>query len=279
MENKYVFKVEGPAFDETMPLHLVIESLSNFQSIVDKTYLGLKGSKQRISKKERQFFQIQASSFEKGSLIINFDIFFAATQFSLPFMTTLGPQNVWDYTRESFNFLKLIYGAAQRDVQPNYSFENNSDFNVHVGDNHYHFHGPVYQIGESAQNNYRKLAHLTGLGVSSIKAGPADNPEIALGPDDENLFDLPSQIDQKPITVNCEIFDFNKFGNNGKLLVGESQAVPEGEYKFTIWGDQDNVNYIYSTLRPQVTISCLKERRLNPFEGEAVFKLHITGVE
>ena len=69
MENKYVFKVEGPALEDVLPLHLVIESLSNFHSIIDKTYLGLKGSKQRISKKERQFFQIQASSFEKGSLM------------------------------------------------------------------------------------------------------------------------------------------------------------------------------------------------------------------
>lgn len=76
MENKYVFKLEGPALEEVLPLHFVVDSLSDFQSIVDKTYLGLKGGKQRISKKERQFFQIHATSIERSSLITNFDIFF-----------------------------------------------------------------------------------------------------------------------------------------------------------------------------------------------------------
>ncbi len=95
---------------------------------------------------------------------------------------------------------------------------------------------------------------------------------------DKNLFDLPSEIDNNPIELQCEIFDFNKFKNSGRLLVAVGQSLSQGEYSFSIYGDQDNVNYIYSMLRSQVTVSCLKESRLNPFAGEAVFRLHITGV-
>lgn len=274
----YLYKLEGPILKENIPIHIAIDSLYNFQSILDKTYLGLKGDKQRLSKKERQYFQLRAQKFERGSLLTYFEIFLATTQLTLPFFTSLGPQSIWDYTKDSFTFLKLIYGAAQIGEQPTYTFHDNKDFTVHIGDIHNHFHGPVYQIGENALKNYRNLAHLTEEGISLISAGTTEQEDIKLVEKDKNLFDLPSEIEKDPIELKCEIFDFNKFNNKGRLLVAEGQNLPQGEYKFSIYGDQDNVNYIYSMLRPQVTITCLKESRLNPFAGEAVFRLHITGV-
>lgn len=274
----YLYKLEGPILEENIPIHIAIDSLYNFQSILDKTYLGLKGDKQRLSKKERQYFQLRAQKFERGSLLTYFEIFLATTQLTLPFFTSLGPQSIWDYTKDSFTFLKLIYGAAQIGEQPTYTFHDNKDFTVHIGDTHNHFHGPVYQIGENALNNYRNLAHLTEEGISLISAGTTEQEDIKLVEKDKNLFDLPSEIEKDPIELKCEIFDFNKFNNKGRLLVAEGQNLPQGEYKFSIYGDQDNVDYIYSMLRPQVTITCLKESRLNPFAGEAVFRLHITGV-
>ena len=278
MEERYLFKLEGPILDNNIPLHIAIESLSNFQAIVDKSYLGLKGGKKRLSKKERQFFQLRAQQFERGSFLTYFEIFFATTQLTLPFMTSLGPQSVWDYTKESFNFLKLIFSAAQKGQQPTYSFNDNQNFTVQIGDTHHHYHSTVYQIGENALKNYRNLAHLTEQGISAITAGTIEQEDIKLLEKDKNLFDLPSEIDNNPIELQCEIFDFNKFKNSGRLLVAAGQSLSQGEYSFSIYGDQDNVNYIYSMLRSQVTVSCLKESRLNPFAGEAVFRLHITGV-
>ena len=65
----------------------------------------------------------------------------------------------------------------------------------------------------------------------------------------------------------------------GKLSVSqESQSIPKGEFKFTIFGKQDNVNYIYSMLKPEVELHCLIEMESNPFGEDKVHKLHITGV-
>lgn len=275
---QFLYKIEGPILEKNIPLHIAIDSLSNFQAVVDKTYLGLKGEKQRLSKKERQYFQLRAQAFERGSLLTYFEIFLTTQQLTLPFISSLGPQTIWDYTKFSFEFLKLIYTAAQKGEQPTYEFHDNKDFTVHIGDTHHHYHGPVYQIGENALTNYRNLAHLIEGGVSRISAGTTEQEDIALDTKDQNLFDLPSQIENDHIDIKCEIFDFNKFNNKGRLLVAEGQYLPQGEYNFSIYGDQDNVDYIYSMLRPQVTIRCLKESRLNPFAGEAVFRLHITGV-
>ena len=39
-----------------------------------------------------------------------------------------------------------------------------------------------------------------------------------------------------------------------------------------------NVEYIYTLLRPQVSLYCLVEEAMSPFGGVDVHKLHITGV-
>ena len=89
---RYHFSLEGPILEDNVPLHIAVDSLSNFQAIVDRTYLELKGEKKRLSKKERKFFQLRAYSFERGSFTTYFEIFFATGQLVLPFMSSLGQQ-------------------------------------------------------------------------------------------------------------------------------------------------------------------------------------------
>ena len=77
----------------------------------------------------------------------------------------------------------------------------------------------------------------------------------------------------------CEIYDFNKYKNVGKLSVkAKNQPVHIGEYNFTISGSQNNIDYIYSMLKPEVELICLIEMESNPFGNDKVYKLHITGV-
>jgi len=39
MEN-FTFKLEGPIFQEGVPIHIAIKAWDNFQSIIDRTHLG-----------------------------------------------------------------------------------------------------------------------------------------------------------------------------------------------------------------------------------------------
>lgn len=81
------------------------------------------------------------------------------------------------------------------------------------------------------------------------------------------------------IDIKCEVFNFNKYRNSGQLAVKiPEQKIPEGVYNFTIFGNQDNVDYIYSMLKPEVILTCLMEIALSPFGGHDIHKLHITGV-
>ena len=92
MEN-FSFKLQGPIFQEGVPIHIAIKAWDNFQSIIDRTYL-IATDSQRIGAKEREKYFLRATTFE---------IFLAGTQLVLPFLGTLGPQNLWKYTKETFN--------------------------------------------------------------------------------------------------------------------------------------------------------------------------------
>ncbi|MBT1076977.1 hypothetical protein [Geobacter grbiciae] len=275
------FKIDGPAFKEGSPIHISVAALDSFQSILDKSYLVLAGAK-RMSAKDREIFYLRATSFRQGSLLTNFEIVLSGIQLGLPFVSSFGPQNFWEYTKDSFSFLKNVCTAVQKNEKPTYEFNNQGDASVHIGDNHYHYHAPVIQIAELALPNYQDLAHLIDpLKVNKILSKPAnqEEPDIYIGPKDRGMFDIPTRIEKETVYLKCEIYDFNKYKNKGKLSVKiPEQAVPQGDYNFEIFGSQDNVEYIYSMLKPLVELYCLIEMESNPFGDDKVNKLHITGV-
>ena len=102
----------------------------------------------------------------------------------LPFAGTLGPQNIWAFTKDSFAFLKLICESVQNDEKSTYEYKNNGDVKVRTGDIINHFHGPVIQIGELALPSYQALACLIDpQKFDHISAGPKKHkePDIFIG--------------------------------------------------------------------------------------------------
>ena len=275
------YKIDGPALRDGIPLHIAAASLDYFQAVLDKTYLIAVGSK-KMSGRDRNVFQLRASSFSRGSLLTNFEIVLTGAQLTLPFIGTLGPQNVWEYTKDTFNFLKVVCGAVQKGEKPQYVFQNNGDVTVKTGNTVNNYYGTVIQIGELALPSYQNLAHLIDpKKLDEISAGQSEQekPDIFIGKNDRDIFDIPTRIEEETVRLLCEIYDFNKYKNVGKLSVkNKNQPVPIGEYNFTISGSQNNVDYIYSMLKPQVELICLIEMESNPFGDDKVHKLHITGV-
>ncbi|WP_421171616.1 hypothetical protein [Aeromonas dhakensis] len=279
--NEMQFKIDGEKLKDGVPLHIAIAALDQFQKIVDKSYLGVSGNK-RLTQKERDKFFIRTTEIKHGSLLTYFDIALQGVQLGLPFVSVYGPQNVWDATKDTFNFLRTVCTAVQNGKQPVYEFSNNGDAKVHIGDEVHHYHGTVIKIGKMALPNYQELATLLGKNkLNEISAGPVKNEvkDIFLGVDDSGAFDVPTKIQKDTIELHCEVFDFNKYKNAGKLNVSVAgQEIPVGEYSFSILGNQDNVDYIYSMLKPVVILNCLVELAISPFGGEEIHLLHIIGI-
>lgn len=275
------FKIDGPVLKHGVNLPVAIDALNNFQSILDKTFLVATNSK-RMTAGDRENFYIKVSEFKQGSLLVVFDIALRGVQLGIPFFSTIGPQNFWDITAETFDFLKVVCAAVQRGEKPQYRFDNNGDAIVTIDNSVRHYHGPVYNIAQLALPSYQSLAHLLHpRKVSEISAGREGAPKrgIYIGEGDRDAFEIPTHFEKETIELKCEIFDFNKHKNAGKLAVtAENQKIPPGDYSFSIFGAQDNVDYIYSMLRPEVTLHCLVEIASDPFGEDKVHALHVTAV-
>jgi hypothetical protein len=274
----FAFKLEGPIFQDGVPIHVAIKAWENFQSIIDKTYLVATES-HRIGPKEREKYYLKATTFEHSSFLTNFDILLTGTQLALPFIGSLGPQNLWEFTKETFSFLKLICTHKEDAQNVKIDVRNSQNTNVYIGDVHHHYNGPVFPIAEKSLPKYQELAHMLDQGkIEKISAGNKDDPEMVLQLEDKKLFDFPTKVQEGPIEIKCEIFTFNKFTNVGKLRISGDQAIPSGDYNFSIFGNQDNVNYIYSMLKPLITVKCLLEMAMSPLGVELISHLHITGI-
>ncbi len=275
------FKIDGPKLKDGVPIHIAVSALDHFQRIVDKSYLGITGSK-RITPKDREQYFLQVTEFKHGSLITYFDIALQGVQLGLPLVSAYGPQNLWAATKDTFNFLKTVCAAVQNGQKPHYEFNNEGDATVKIGNEIHNYNGTVIQIGKMALPNYQDLAHMLGSQkLSEISAGQTktESMDIYLEEKDSKIFDVPTKIEKETVELKCEVFDFNKYKNIGKLSVSEmGQAISIGEYNFAIFGKQDNVDYIYTMLKPEVILNCLIELEISPFGGEKIHLLHIIGI-
>lgn len=270
--------MEGPIFEDGMPLPLALSSLQEVQAIFDKTYLVLSGGR-KITKKDREQFYLKTFNIKHGSLETDLQIIYEVAQYTLPAIAAYYPNDVWDLTKQGWEFLKYIYGLASKGEKPMYEARDNSTINVYNGDNIQVYNAPVITIGELSVNHWRSLNHKLKQGqVNNYSMGNPESPEIHLKSFDKNIFDNPTHIDKTPVEINCDIYDFNKRNNAGKLTVTGSSDVSEGDYSFTVVGDQDRIEYISSMAKPEVTAVVLKEVSIDPLGESRIKRLHIIEV-
>lgn len=273
------FKMEGPIFDDGMPLPIALSSLQEVQAIFDKTYLVLSGGK-RITKKDREYFYLKTFNVKHGSLESDLQIVYELAQFTLPAIAAYTPRDIWDLTQQSWDFLKYIYGLASNGEKPMYEARDNSTINVYNGDNVKIYNAPVIKIGELSVNHWRSLNHKLKEGqVNNYSLGTPNEPEIKLNSLDKNIFDNPTHIDKAPVEISCDIYDFNKRNNVGKLTVTEPSGLSEGDYSFTVVGNQDHIEYISSMAQPEVKAVVLKEISIDPLGETRIKRLHIIEVQ
>lgn len=274
------FKIDGPGFAEGIPLHLLTDSLSDFQSLMDKTYLGLTQRK-RLSRDDRSRYYLLSKDITHGSAETDLGVILTGIQTAFPFFSALGPTGLWEYAKQSFDFLQFVYSGMKAGNQPTYSWSgDNSQFQVNTGTQTHTYNAPVYNIGQMSVNNYVSLVKpIEDKTLDYLAFGDARIGAIKLDASNADVFSVPSQVETTPLQLRCEIFDFNKFENIGKLYVYPGEVVKEGDYRFQVIGDQNTAQYIEAMLRKEVTVNCLREIAPNPFSPEKIVRFQIISVE
>jgi hypothetical protein len=282
MSESVQFKMQGPVLDKDIPLDIALWALNSFQNIIDKSYLALSGN-QRISKKSREEFRITFIEIKKGgSLDANLELIVATAavaQMTMPFLTSLSAKEIWNLTKDAFNYLKFVLQAASNGKQPTYQQTGDGMLVVNNGDGNITVNQTTYNVGKEAFPDYQELAKLTKSGVDSVAFMKKDEqPEIEVNKSNSAIFFPKAEVLPQNIQLSCEVFDFNKHKKGGKISVLAGQEIPEGEYNFEIVGDQDIVPYIESMLKNQVKVNCLQEMTTDPFGNTKVCKVQIVSV-
>lgn len=279
--DKYYFTMQGEVFESAMPLHIAVEGLGSMQAILDKSYLASVGKK-RMSKRDRESFYLQTREIRHGSLMAELEIVVETAAYLFPAMIGAEQARIWDLTKQSFDYLKLMFSAFGRGEQPEIHIEDSQNVTVVNGDTSYTFNGPVNVIAQSALPHYQSLTKLLGNGVESIDlTGELNDSTVqafSLTSGDENLFDPRLTVENQPIELECNIFDFNKQTLYGKLAVPEGQPIGEGKYGFHVVGDASTSEVIHSMLHERIRISCIQELLIDPINDRGVDKIRILDV-
>lgn len=273
----YKFEMKGLAFDDGDRLDKVAVGLLALQHVFDGQFRVLT-DKKRLSEQDRRYFQVRITGYEDGSFIAYLGAIYTGVQTVLPFFD--GALSIWDATKNSFDFLKALYELAHQGKEPQVIQNGDGNTVIISGDTHQVFNGPVYQIGTQIIGAIREFDDLLdGEEVKGIALkGPDSTPVIQLTSDMKGLFFPPTRIDDTPIKLTCDIFDFNKYDSIGKARVSVDQPIPPGNYKFKNIGDQAVEEFILSMAAPQVTLSCLVKYQHDPLSDNFIAEILVMGI-
>ena len=164
--------------------------------------------------------------------------------------------------------------------QPTYQNNADGSFNVNNGTQINVYNGPVLNIAKSSQRVYVDMAKNVVDGtVNSFSLTERNGKSsIRIAQNEASFFNIPSSIDPQPLELDCEIFDFNKFEDVGKLRVFDGQVLPSKDYRFSVVGNQADQLYIEAMLRRHVKVTCLREVVVDPLAQEKIVRLQVLKV-
>jgi hypothetical protein len=277
MQDPYRFELHGKAFEGGDRVDKLAAGLSGLQHIFDGNYRALTGKK-RISESDRDRYQVRVTQYRQGSFIAGLGAVYSGLQAVLPL--TSDPQQIWELTKGGFDFLKLVYDLAHAGKQPTVQQTGDGNVTVIAGDTYNTYNGTVYQVGTQIIGGVRELDNLLGVPeVSRIALlGPRNDPVFELNAAEKGRFFPPTSIDESPVLLVCDIFDFNKYENMGRARVAPEQAVLPGNYRFKNIGDQSVEDFILSMTEKQVKLHCLVKYVYDPLSDSKIDELLVIKV-
>lgn len=273
----YKFEMKGRAFDDGDRLDKVAAGLTALQHVFDGQFRALT-DKKRLSEQDRRLLQVRIKRYEDGSFIAILGAIYTGVQTVLPFV--YGTPNIWETTKNAFDFLEALYSTAHKGKEVTISQTDDGNTAIISGDTHQVFNGPVYQIGTQIIGAIREFDELLERDEVSEVAlkGPENTPVLRLTSDMKGLFLPPTHTDETPIKLSCDIYDFNKYENVGKARVSANQPIPPGNYKFKNIGDQSVEEFILSMTESQVLLTCRIKYQHDPLSESKIAEILVMGI-
>lgn len=267
--------IDGPVIKEPYPLHDVITILDDFHSIIDQSYIVLSG-KSRLTKSERLNYRILASRPRTGSYIQDLQILYDIAQPLLPLVPQLASSDIWKSAKAAYDFLKAMIGLRRKGKEPTVHAPNNEGIVVvsAPGSQPITINQNIFKIADRSEEYYKRITgHIEKGRIDKIIAIDPKQEGIALSEEEKELFNLETKLEDNPINIVGNIFDFNKESLSGKIRVPEGQPIAAGDYKFELVKGQDPFAYILAMTKELVSMRCLLEVEIHTTGTKVIARL------
>lgn len=272
--------------NQPVPLLSAVEALREFHYTVDKSFVAVAG-KDKIFKRDRESYKIVANNLRTGSIFAELVIVFIPPmlQGALAFeavASDLSIRNIWDLTKNSFNFLKALAESKHKGRNASVTQHANPyGLNLNIsGDGNtiiLNVGEKVVQTASRSEQHIKKLAGIVGKGnIDVFKALDSNKEGILLTPRENRLFNPQTFIDKNAIELNAKIFRLDVEGKNGRLRVIDEQF--RGEYSFNIIGNQQIAYYINALGAESTQLTVLKEIIKHPTGEETLAGFQVVGI-
>jgi len=274
------FKIEGPAFKESVPLLDITTALQEFHYILDKSYLARTGLP-KMSQKERETFTIIATEIRQGSFIADLQLFLFLSSPFLPTFYGHKAKDLWDIAKNAYEYLRVLFSMRSSGVEPKLKIEGNNYATIIDNEggtitvNNF-----VFNAADRAEPHFKKLTSIIKEGKTDSISTEDENKEgFILTSKERDLFNPLTHLEKEVINLEVNIFRYDKEANTGKLRILEGQAIPYGEYSFKPIGKYDLIPFIISMTKSTVTVNVLKEIEKHASGSTRISRLHIISIE
>jgi len=231
-------------------------------NIVDRSYLTLSG-RDRLTKKEREKYKIIAYKLDPGSLHIDLAIeLYELVQQVFPFMMPAGAAGLWNLTKSSYDFVKLITELRAKDVDPVIQEDNSTQYYI-IGDNNKILVNPAIAINaDKIEESVQKIGGFIRPGsIEQIALKDPQDEGISITEEEKRLFNPETTISEDITTIVTKIYRLDIESRSGKLHILE--GMEPRDISFQIIGDQSIGHYIDALKADQVKVNALREEAVS----------------
>ncbi|MBO0423845.1 hypothetical protein [Enterococcus plantarum] len=223
-------------------LEYVLNSLSSFENMVNKTYLYLHG-RNRFSESDKNKLSIKLMDVEEGSFLSVIKIVYDNVLVPATPLVVENKEMIVGIIKSSYKFLKEKIKAEKegKDVQVTQtSGENGLNINVvNNGSGSVIIEAPrgVPEISQKLVSDFQKITKpVDGKEIDSIEIKELSETDgkVTFDATDKTLFEASTFTQDKEIIIIGKVLDSSYTKKNGKIQVIESDFVKKDVYKFVM---------------------------------------------
>jgi len=271
------FKIDGPRFKNGIPLREALSALSEFQTIIDKSYLATINSN-KLYPSDRKNYAIIATDIGKGSLTAELQIVVAAAIQTLPNIPIETYKNVWEITKGAYDFLKEVALKRSSGVEPVITVSGNVNAPIIIGNN-ITISNTAFNAADRTEPNFKKMTSLINPGeIDYIESFDESGSGFQLTAVDKNLFNPKTRLDKEVFTIDCDIYKYDKESHVGKMRVFDGQSIPARDYQFKPILSRDGHLFIHAMAQQSVKLQVMKEIEVHTTGVERIFSLRVVSI-